>query len=225
MNRLRARCGFSRNPTRSATRRAIISSSTSQIPDNRWVSPSSPYLSVSTTTQCANTCPCSEDAGLIVEEIEQRSRPGRPRLLYRLNPDIRGTWGTDGPYKLLATLLSEVVRTQACPREVGRAAGRHRARHASGCHNGILGVIEEDMVVAGFHPVVIAHPRGCDFVLGRCPFVDVAEKDPPTAPRPGRGCRHGAQRGCGRRPGGQNPRRVGCRMQVRLAMGAEQTSS
>ena len=121
-----------------------------------------------------------KDAELVVEEIEQRSRPGRPRLLYRLNPDAVGFWGTEGPYELLASLLSEVVRTHASPREVGHDEGGHRVRQISGRRRGTLEVLEEDMVAAGFHPVVIAHPRGCDFVLGRCPFVEVAARDPAT---------------------------------------------
>lgn len=66
------------------------------------------------------------DAGLVFDGLERRNRPGRPRLLYRLNPDVRGTWGTTGPYELLAALLSEVVRTGALPRDVGHAAGRQR---------------------------------------------------------------------------------------------------
>src|ERR1039458_8479697 len=72
-----------------------------------------------------------KDAELVVEEIEQRSRPRRPRLLYRLNPDAVGFWGTEGPYELLASLLSEVVRTHASPREVGHDEGGHRVRQIS----------------------------------------------------------------------------------------------
>jgi predicted ArsR family transcriptional regulator len=121
-----------------------------------------------------------KDAGLVVDEVERRNRPGRPRLLYRLNPDIGGTWETDGPYELLATLLSEVVHTQETPRDVGRAAGRRRARNPSARHDGILSVLEEDMTADGFHPVAVAQRRGCDFVLGRCPFVEVAAIDPAT---------------------------------------------
>ncbi len=68
------------------------------------------------------------DAALVGEEHERRNRPGRPRLLYRVNPAICGSWGTEGPYELLATLLSEVVRTETSPREVGHRVGRRRAR-------------------------------------------------------------------------------------------------
>lgn len=37
------------------------------------------------------------DAGLVTEEPEQRDRPGRPRLLYRVHPEAAGAWGTAGP--------------------------------------------------------------------------------------------------------------------------------
>jgi predicted ArsR family transcriptional regulator len=46
-----------------------------------------------------------EDAELVIEEIEQRRRSGRPYLLYRLNPGAAGSRATEGPYELLATLL------------------------------------------------------------------------------------------------------------------------
>lgn len=47
------------------------------------------------------------DAGLIIERTEQRRSVGRPRALYELNPEVRGSWGTPGPYEELAILLSE----------------------------------------------------------------------------------------------------------------------
>ena len=36
------------------------------------------------------------------------------------------------------------------------------------------------MTAVGFHSVAATQPRGCDFVLGRCPFVEVAAIDPAT---------------------------------------------
>ncbi len=161
-------------------------------------------------------------AELVAEEIEDRSRPGRPRLLYRLNPDLRGTWGTDGPYELLATLLSEVVRTRASPREVGRVEGRRRADQASGSHVDALGVIEEDMVVAGFHPLALPRPWGSEFVLGRCPFVEVAARDPATVCQLHLGLAEGMATALDERADvdlvAQDPRRAGCRVRVRLAV-------
>lgn len=54
-------------------------------------------------------------AGLVLEETEHRTRPGRPHLLYRINPEARGAWRTGGHYKLLALLFSEVPRVGDAP--------------------------------------------------------------------------------------------------------------
>ena len=40
-----------------------------------------------------------KDALLVFEEYERRNRPVRPRLLYRVSPDISGSWGTKGPLR------------------------------------------------------------------------------------------------------------------------------
>ena len=64
-----------------------------------------------------------KDAGLVVEEAESRDRPGRPRLLYRLHPEVAGRWGTSGAYVWLAGLLSEAVRRGLDPRQVGARMG------------------------------------------------------------------------------------------------------
>ncbi|HXR23090.1 MAG TPA: winged helix-turn-helix domain-containing protein, partial [Acidimicrobiales bacterium] len=50
-------------------------------------------------------------AGLVTESLEERTRPGRPRLLYEATPDSAGFWGTPGPYEQLATFLAEALRT------------------------------------------------------------------------------------------------------------------
>ncbi|MHB1975116.1 MAG: helix-turn-helix domain-containing protein [Acidimicrobiales bacterium] len=73
-----------------------------------------------------------KDAGLVTEEVEERSRPGRPRLLYRLHPEAAGRWGTPGAYAWLANLLSDAVRRRAEPRQVGREDGRRRATELAG---------------------------------------------------------------------------------------------
>ncbi|HZD65523.1 MAG TPA: helix-turn-helix domain-containing protein, partial [Acidimicrobiales bacterium] len=46
-----------------------------------------------------------KDANLVVEEVEDRDRPGRPRLLYRLHPEVPERWGATGSYPWLATQL------------------------------------------------------------------------------------------------------------------------
>jgi predicted ArsR family transcriptional regulator len=169
-----------------------------------------------------------EDAELVIEEIEQRRRPGRPRLLYRLNPGAAGSWGTEGPY-CSSPSLSEVVRTHASPRQVGRDEGRRRAHQAPGRDSGTLGTLEEDMVTEGFHPVPIPHPRGCDFVLGRCRFDEVARRDPATVCELHLGLAEGAaavlDEGVSVSLVAKDPQQAGCRVWIRLPLGAETTSA
>src|SRR5690242_9631480 len=64
-------------------------------------------------------------AGLVSETTEERTEPGRPRLLYA--PAVR-----PDPYAHLASLLARVVRDRGTPRAVGRREGRATARSASG---------------------------------------------------------------------------------------------
>ncbi|HET9731973.1 MAG TPA: helix-turn-helix domain-containing protein, partial [Acidimicrobiales bacterium] len=73
-----------------------------------------------------------KDSGLVVEELEDRSRPGRPRLLYRLHPEAPERWGASGAYPWLATLLAGAVRRGQDPRQVGRQDGHRRAAELSG---------------------------------------------------------------------------------------------
>src|SRR6185312_1655256 len=73
-----------------------------------------------------------KDARLVAQEVEDRSRPGRPRLLYRLHPDVSGRWGTAGAYAWLAGLLASAIRRQQEPRQVGRQDGHRRAAEQSG---------------------------------------------------------------------------------------------
>lgn len=149
---------------------------------------------------------------------------GRPRLLYRLNPDAGGSWGTRGPYELLAGLLSEVVRTRKSPREVGHRAGRHRARELEYAED-TLCAFETDLTAGGFHPSATPHARGCDFVLGRCPFVEVAATDSATVCELHLGLAEGVAtelgRGAAVRLIAKDPRRAGCRLEVRMPELAE----
>jgi predicted ArsR family transcriptional regulator len=159
-----------------------------------------------------------KEAGLVDEQVERRDRPGRPRLLYRMNPDVGGSWGTDGPYELLASLLSEVVRTGTTPRHVGQLAGRRLARRRPpGSHT--LDALRDEMVAGGFRPVATPAGDGCDFVLRRCPFVEVAANDPGTVCQVHLGLAEGvaAELDDGAVVGlvAKDPRRAGCCISVR----------
>lgn len=157
-------------------------------------------------------------AGLVVEERDTQGRPGRPRLIYRLNPEVQGSWGTEGPYELLAELLSEVISTNSDPREVGRREGRRRAKKF--VDSDTVRAMEEDLTSGGFRPELSSTASGCDFVLGRCPFVKVASANPDTVCLLHLGIAEGLAEQIGQKaivellP--KDARRAGCRLKIRI---------
>lgn len=157
-------------------------------------------------------------AGLVTEEVEDRDRPGRPRLLYRLHPEVAGRWGTPGAYAWLAGLLSDVIRSRGTPRRVGQHEGRRRAVEVGGAADPV-DLLEEEMVRRGFRPSRVENHRRVEFVLGRCPFADVAATDPATVCQLHLGLAEGLTEGLGHltveRLTAKNPNRAGCRLTVR----------
>lgn len=121
------------------------------------------------------------DAGLLIEEVEaETGRPGRRRLMYRLHPDAAGAWGTTGPYEALARMLAEIVESGATARLVGRDAGRRSAVDSVGSRGQTVDRLEEEMARRGFRPTRRTRGSSVNFVLGRCPFEDVAATNPTT---------------------------------------------
>jgi predicted ArsR family transcriptional regulator len=159
-----------------------------------------------------------KDAGLVVEEIEDRERPGRPRLMYRPHPEAAGSWGTAGAYAWLASLLSDTVRRRLDPRQVGQQDGHRRAGEIAGPGDP-ADVFEEEMYRRGFRPARVERGRRIDFVLGRCPFAEVAEQDPETVCQLHLGLAEGLTEGLGgltvERLVVKDARRAGCRLIVR----------
>ncbi len=159
-----------------------------------------------------------KEAGLVLEEVEQRSRPGRPRLLYRLAPEVAGRWGTPGAYAWLASLLTDAVRRHLEPRQVGRQEGHRRAAELAGGGEPV-GLLEIEMERRGFRPARVERGRKVEFVLGRCPFADVAGSDPGTVCQLHLGLVEGLAEGLGgfdvERLVPKDPRRAGCRLTLR----------
>jgi predicted ArsR family transcriptional regulator len=120
-----------------------------------------------------------KDAGLVTEEVEDRDPAGRPRLLYRLHPEVAGSWGTPGAYAWLATLLSDAIRGKQDPRQVGRRDGHRRAAEIAGTRDRV-DLLEAEMTRRGFRPTRVERGRRVDFVLDRCPFAEVAASVPGT---------------------------------------------
>ncbi len=159
-----------------------------------------------------------KDAELVVEELEDRDRPGRPRLLYRVHPEMAGRWGTAGSYAWLAGLLSDAIRRKQDPHQVGRQEGHRRAAELSGTGDRV-DLLEEELVRRGFRPTRLKRGRRVDFVLGRCPFSEVAGFDPDVVCRLHLGLSEGLAEGLGtlavERLVVKDPRRAGCRLVVR----------
>lgn len=162
-------------------------------------------------------------AGLVTESQEERTRPGRPRLLYESAPDSAGLWGTPGPYEQLATSLAEAMRTGASPEDAGRRAGLARAREMARREPPGDGIeaIEHEMARAGFKPSRRDRPRGVEVVLERCPFESAASVNAKAV------ClvHFGLAKGLAEGIGGveveglvpKNPHKAGCRLLLRKA--------
>lgn len=158
-----------------------------------------------------------KDAGLVIEEVEDRDRPGRPRLLYRLHPETAGRWGTSGAYAWLAGLLSDAIRRKQDPRQVGRQDGHRRAADLSGTGD-CVDLLEEELDRRGFRPSRVDRGRRTEFVLGRCPFAEVVGFDPQVVCQLHLGLAEGLTEGLGGlavdRLVSKNPHRAGCRLVV-----------
>jgi len=158
-----------------------------------------------------------KDAGLVTEEVEDRDRPGRPRLLYRVHPEVAGSWGTPGAYAWLAELLSDAIRRKQDPRQVGRQEGHRRAAELAGTGQRV-DLLEKEMVRRGFRPTRVERGHRVDFVLDRCPFAEVASSGPDVVCQLHLGLAEGLAEGLGglevEKLVVKNPHRAGCRLIV-----------
>lgn len=158
------------------------------------------------------------DAGLVIEEAERRDRPGRPRLLYRLQPEAAGGWGTAGPYAWLAGMLSAAVRRGLGARQAGRQEGHRRAADLAGSGDPAA-VLEAEMTRRGFRPSRAGREPTVELVLGRCPFAEVAAADPETVCQLHLGLAEGLAEGLGGLTvdglAVMEPHRAGCRLAMR----------
>ena len=156
-----------------------------------------------------------KEAELVVEEVEIRDTPGRPRLLYRLHPEAAGKWETSGPYAWLAGLLSDAVKHKRSSREVGTQDGLRRGLEYSGIGDSV-DAMEQELIRSGFRPTRSERGRQVDFVLGRCPFAEVAAGNPDTVCQLHLGLAEGLAEGLGGltvdRLTAKDPHRAGCRL-------------
>jgi predicted ArsR family transcriptional regulator len=150
-----------------------------------------------------------KEAGLVTEETEDRFRRGRPRLMYRLHPEVAGRWETPGAYAWLAGVLSTALRRQQEPRQAGRQEGHRRAAELA----------EADITRRGFRPSRIERGPRISFVLRHCPFAEVAADDPDTVCQLHLGLAEGLAEGLGGLAVEgltvKNARQAGCRLTLR----------
>jgi predicted ArsR family transcriptional regulator len=156
-----------------------------------------------------------KEAGLVLEEVEKRSVAGRPRLLYRLHPEAAGKWETPGLYAWLAGLLSRALKNGMSPYEVGRQAGLERGRQHFDQGDSVE-TLERELIQSGFRPTRRERGRQVTFVLGRCPFEEVAADDPDTICQLHLGLAKGLSESLGDvtvdRLTAKDPHRAGCRL-------------
>jgi predicted ArsR family transcriptional regulator len=119
------------------------------------------------------------EAELVQEGKAAAGGPGRPRLVYVVDPRTESRWGVAGPYERLSLWLTEVVRTGASPEDVGRAAGR-RQRLGGSTDDDPVAVLVEEMARHGFDPKVEAEGGQVSITLQSCPFATAALADPGT---------------------------------------------
>lgn len=160
-----------------------------------------------------------KDAGLVTEEAESRSRPGRPRLLYRLHPEAAGSWGTPGGYAWLAGVLADAVRRKQDARQAGREEGRRAAALAG--QGDPADLLQQTMTERGFRPARSGGRQRITLMLGRCPFAEVAATDPETVCGLHLGLAEGLADGLGglavERLTTRDPHGAGCRLTLRRA--------
>lgn len=158
------------------------------------------------------------DAGLVLEERDAPSGPGRPPLRYRPVPGAVERWGGASPYEALSMMLVELLRGDGTPREVGRQAG-HRLAVEHGTDADTVAILDAVARRLGFEPRLQPTRSGTDVVLERCPFLG------PAALAPDIVCdlHHGIAEGIAERAADdatiadlviRPPKRAGCRIKV-----------
>ena len=157
-------------------------------------------------------------AGLIVEAQAPAAGPGRPRLVYAIEPAVAGHWGTTGPYERLSRMLVEIIRTGLDAEEIGRrAADQFRIPSPSG---DVVTDINAAMARQGFAPEIRPRRGGAEIVLHNCPFAATALADRDTICALHLGIAEGladATSATVTELVAYDPRKAGCRLRVRLA--------
>lgn len=114
------------------------------------------------------------DAGIVSSRVEERSTPGRPRVLYTLASDDADTES----YRLLGTILHGVVselddgaaRAESSGRAWGRYLVERPAPNEQLAEDEAVGRIVELLALHGFRP----QADGREIRMRRCPYRELA---------------------------------------------------
>lgn len=148
------------------------------------------------------------EAGLVLSQALPVEGRGRPRTGY--------TAAADGaPYRELAGMLADAVRTGRSARDAGREAGLLVEPSA----DGPIATLHDEAQRLGFEPRERRRGDVQEIVLGACPFADLATTQPETVCE----LHVGLAEGIAERAGGlavdgirlADPHRGGCRIVVR----------
>jgi len=156
------------------------------------------------------------EAGLVLESTAPAQGPGRPRLVYVVNPTAESRWGATGPYERLSRLLVEIIRTGDAPAVVGRrAAAELRPGPPSG--DAVADTVAT-MARQGFEPEVEQRGDRVEIVLAHCPFETTALADRETVCGLHLGIAQGLAEGTAMTVEelvANDPRRAECRIRLR----------
>lgn len=129
-----------------------------------------------------------EEAGLVTAEVEDRDRPGRPRLLYRpaLDDQPESSDAEVGGYRFLAEILASYLgatsqETAAAAEQAGQAWGSFiidkPVPFASLDSEDAITQLMDMLERFGFAPELDEEdPDEPQIALRRCPFLDVARE-------------------------------------------------
>lgn len=113
------------------------------------------------------------EARVLIEETEQRDRPGRPRLLYTAREDaLRFLGDSSRSYQRLSKLLLMAAESKLTPYDVGVEAA-YAGLKGEKDSDGLTSLLRQ-LRIEGFEP----HDDGNVIVLNVCPFAEVAAERP-----------------------------------------------
>jgi predicted ArsR family transcriptional regulator len=123
------------------------------------------------------------EAGLVSARHEERTRPGRPRVLYKATTAEPLDAPAPASYRLLAQILaSNLAGTERDPSARAEEAGRAWGAHLVGRPAPFTSISKQETIDEvirlheqyGFRPELRRAKSGQELVLKRCPFQEVA---------------------------------------------------